>query len=224
MTTAHATDVEIQEDVLAELDFEHRVRPNEIGVRVHDGIVTLLGSVDSYAKRVAAQEAAHRVRGVRGVANELEIQLGDEDVRSDEAIAQAAATALTWDVMVPQQQIELTVDHGWVTLGGEVAHQYQREAAQADVQRLTGVRGVSNQICLVAPDLAGDVQRQIAAALVRSAAADAEAITATVDGHTVTLTGHVRTWAEKQDAERVAWSVPGITVVKNALAVIPARR
>lgn len=223
MTTQIHSDDEIQEDVIAELAFEARVRPTDIGVRVQDGIVTLFGSVSSYAAREAAQEAALRVRGVRAVANDVDVSLADSDQRTDEDIARAAALALQWDVHVPEERIQISVRGGHVTLAGDVAAHYAREAAEADIRRLRGVRSVANQIHIVAPDAAHNVEQEIRAALIRSAATDADQIHATVYGHTVTLRGTVRSWIEQQDALRVAFSMPGITDVNNELLIVPAR-
>jgi osmotically-inducible protein OsmY len=140
------TDAEIQRDVLSELKWEPRVQPNEIGVIVKDGIVTLTGSVDSYTRKYAAEEAAHRVRGVKAVANEIEVRLPSSSERSDADIAAAAVRALEWDAMIPIEKLDVTVSKGWVTLRGEVEWQYQREDAYNVVRRLSGVKGVTNLI------------------------------------------------------------------------------
>src|SRR5438094_4995539 len=135
------TDEEIQRDVLNELKFEPRVQPNEIGVVVKDGVVTLTGWVDSYAKRWAAEEAAHRVRGVRAVANDIEVRLPGAAERTDADIAAAAVRALEWDAPLPLGQLDITVSQGWVTLRGEVEWQFQKEDAERVVRRLQGCAG-----------------------------------------------------------------------------------
>ena len=137
------TDDQIQLDVLDELKWDARVQPNEIGVAVKDGIVTLLGWVDSYTKRWAAEEAAHRVRGVKAVVNDIEIRLPVTSERSDADIAAAAVRALEWDAFVPVEKIDVTVTKGWVTLQGEVEWQYQKQDAERVVRRLSGVWGWS---------------------------------------------------------------------------------
>src|SRR5207302_8661690 len=134
--TVTSTDEQIQRDVLAELKWDARVQPNEIGVAVKDGVVTLMGSVDSYAKRSAAEEAAHRVRGVVAVANDIEVRLPVSFERSDADIADAAVRALEWDAFVPIEKIDITVSKGWVTLKGEVEWQYEKEDAERVVRRL----------------------------------------------------------------------------------------
>ena len=218
ITKAH-TDEEIQRDVLAELKFDPRVQPNEIGVAVKNGIVTLTGWVDSYIKRWAAEEAAHRVRGVKAVANDIVVQLPGTDERPDADIAAAAVKALQSDVYVPADKIDITVSKGWVTLKGEVEWQYQKEEAERVIRSLPGVKGVFNGIT-VKPRLSPqDLKQRIEQALVRSAQTDAERITVEVEGSKVILKGTVRSWAERQEAERVAWSAPGVSSVENRVVV-----
>src|SRR2546421_2046158 len=136
-----STDEQIQKDVLAELKWDARVRPNEIGVAVKDGVVTLTGWVDSYTKRAAAEEAAHRVRGVMAVANDIEVRLPNSAERTDADIAAAAVRALEWDALVPVDKIQVTVSKGWITLKGEVEWQYQRQGGERVGRRAAGVRG-----------------------------------------------------------------------------------
>src|ERR1700704_6372102 len=143
LATELRTDTQIQTDVVAELKWEPRVVPNEIGVAVKDGVVTLLGWVDSYTKRWAAEDAAHRVRGVKAVVNEIEVKLSKADERTDPDIASAAVHALEWDALIPIDKIDLTVSKGWITLKGEVEWQFQKQDAERVVRRLSGVRGVS---------------------------------------------------------------------------------
>ena len=217
--TAAPSDEQIQRDVLAELKFEPRVAPNEIGVAVKDGVVTLMGWVDSYTKRWAAEEAAHRVRGVKAVANDIEVRLPLSAERTDVDIAAAAVRALESDAMVPIDKLDVTVSKGWVTLKGEVEWQYQKQDAERVVRRLSGVRGVTNLI-LVKPRLtASELKEKIELALVRSAQVDAQRITVEVQGTKAILRGTVRAWAEREEAERAAWAAPGITAVENLITI-----
>lgn len=217
--TETRTDEQIQRDVLAELKWEPRVKPNEIGVMVKDGVVTLTGTVDSYAKRWAAEEAAHRVRGVKAVANEVEVRLPGATERTDTELAQAVVRALQEDAFIPVDTLDVTVSKGYVTLKGEVEWQFQKADAERVVRRLTGVKGVINSIA-VKPRLAPDeLKDRIEKALIRSAETDAKRITVEVQGSKVILKGTVRSWAEKEEAERVAWSAAGVTEVDNQISI-----
>jgi osmotically-inducible protein OsmY len=217
VATFTRTDEEIQKDVLAELKWDAEVQPNEIGVSVKDGVVTLTGWVDSFLKKWSAEDAAHHVPGVKAVANDIEVRLASE--RTDADIAAAAAHALEWDVLIPANAVHVTVSKGWVTLKGEVEWQYQRDEAERAVRRLTGVRGVSNLISVRPRATPTDLKRKIEDALVRNARLDANRISVEVQGSKVILKGSVRSWAEKQEAEREAWSAPGITEVDNRITL-----
>ena len=221
-TSAKRTDADIRRDVLDELEWERRVQPSEIGVSVNEGIVTLSGTIDSYPKRWAAEEASFRVLGVKAVVNELEVQLPRNAEHADEGIAEAALAAFAWDADLHNAGLTVTVSHGWVALHGEVEVQFQREEAERLVRRLAGVRGVTNGLTIrrssPAPE---DVAQRIERALLRNAETDAQRIHVQVHGHRATLRGIVASWAERRAAEGSAWSAPGITEVDDQLVIAP---
>lgn len=219
MAVSTRTDADIQREVLEELRWDSRVKPNEIGVAVKEGIVTLTGTVDSYLKKMAAESAALRVPGVKALANDIEVRLLPTGERTDTDIAAAALNALKWDAFIPADKIEVTVSKGWVTLKGEVEFQFQRRDAERAIQRLAGVKGVTNLITVRPHVSPSDLKQNIEKALVRNAETDARRITVEVQGSKVILYGTVRSYAEKKAAEDAAWSAPGVSEVDNRIAI-----
>ncbi len=214
------TNTQLQQDVLQELKFEPSIDASDIGVTAKDGIVSLTGNAKNYAEKYAAVHAAERVAGVRAVTDEMKVDLPSTHVRNDQDIAKAALNALEWDVWVPSKQIKVKVADGWITLEGEVDYKYQQAAAEIAVRNLIGVKGVANLISLKKPSVIPfEVKTTIENALRRAAELDAQRIRVEVDGDTVVLRGDVRSWAERNEAERAAWSTPGVSRVEDDLIV-----
>jgi osmotically-inducible protein OsmY len=215
------TDQQIQHDVLNELLWDPRVDSTNVNVQVERGVVTLTGTIGSYAKKLAAKSAAHRVAGVHDVVNDLLIDLPDSLKRKDRDIAHAIREVLEWDVLVPEERLHSTVSEGWVTLEGEVDTQSQREDAEDAIERLAGVRGVNNQIVVKSKmrPSAETIRSSIAEALDRQAHREANRINIGVNDGVITVTGTVRSWAEKNAVLNVAQFAPGVERLKDELIV-----
>ena len=220
--TAFKSDAEIQRDVVSELAWDSRISPADIGVTVSNHIVTLTGTVANWARKLAAAEAAHRVTGVLDVANDLEVKVVEGPQTTDTAIAAAVRHALTWDVFVPEDLIQSTVEDGVVRLRGTVEYPAQREDAARAVRNLAGVRAVDNRIAVKRGDVSKSVLRAaIQSALERQALRDANRVTLDVEEGRVTLTGTVHSWAERQAVVGATRGTRGVDVVIDELQVAP---
>jgi osmotically-inducible protein OsmY len=214
------SDSQLKKDVESELEWDAVVKANNIGVAAKDGVVTLTGHLDSYAEKYAAERAAQRVQGVKGLAVELDVRLGANAKRTDADLASAAESALRWHALVPEDRIKVMVEKGWVTLSGEVDWEYQRNYAMKAVRPLTGVLGVTNSMSVKPLVTPANIKNRIQGALERQADREAKNIEVVVSGHSVTLKGQVHSWAERTAAQGAAWSAPGITSVINDLRVV----
>ena len=215
-------DTHVRDDVQRELYYTPDINAARIGVSVENGVVTLSGSVDSYIQKLAALRAAERIAKVRAVACELEVRLPGPHVPTSTGLAQAVANVLAWDSVVPPDRIRVRVENGWVTLEGTVEWQYQKEAAARAVGGLTGVKGVDNLIS-VNPSLdAESTKQRIEAALRHSPTIEDRNVLVEVSNDKVVLHGEVRSIAERDEAERIAWAGPGIADVANHILVSAA--
>ena len=213
------SNIELRREILAELEFDPSVDAANIGVAVENGIVTLSGHVKSYPEKNAVEAAVKRVRGVRAVAEEVEVRHPEHKHHADDEIASRALDIISWDTALPDAAIDVKVQKGWITLSGEVPWQFQRMAAEQAVIKLGGVVGVANLITVAQSKSVSDVRSCIEDALRRSAEIEASRINVKVVDNHVVLEGVVRTWVERSMAEYAAWSVPGVTKVDSHLSV-----
>jgi len=212
-------DIDLRQSVLEELDFDPSFDAANIGVAVENGVVTLTGHVRSYAAKLAVERAVQRVKGVHGIAEEIEIRYPADKRTADDQIAERALSSIKWNAQVPGDAVLVKVEKGWVTLSGTVDWQFQRIAAESAVRRLSGVAGISNMIAIKPQVRPTDVKSKILDALKRNAQLEADAIRVSVDNDTVTLEGNVKAWYERGIAERAAWSAPGVSKVEDRISV-----
>ncbi|MDF3888691.1 BON domain-containing protein [Cupriavidus basilensis] len=215
------SDMQLKQDVCEELEWDPAIRAEGIGVQVSDGVVTLSGQLDSFAAKHAVEEAVRRVSGVGALVVALDVRLSPEDQRPDADIARGIENALLWNAAVPADAIQVTVEHGAVTLTGEVDHGYQRAAAADMVRQVRGVASIANGISVRPMVIPEDLAQRITNALSRQAIADAARLRISVAGGTVTLSGTLRNWAEIRAARETAWSAPGVTQVVDQMMVGP---
>lgn len=213
------SDSTLRQLVIDELEFEPALDAGNIGVSAKDGIVTLTGHVSNYAEKMAAERAVRRVKGVHGLAQEIEIRYSTDKKINDDEIARRCVNIITWDTTLPEGKITVKVERGWVTLSGEVPWHFQRVAAEAGVRKISGVIGITNLIAIKSRIQSGDVKRKIEEALKRSAEVEAQSIRITVTDSSVRLEGHVNDWRERDVVEKAAWSVPGVMAVDDRLTV-----
>jgi osmotically-inducible protein OsmY len=212
------TDLELQKDILDEISWEPSLSAQAIQVTVHNRMVTLSGSVDNLPAKRAAEDAALRVVGVKSVVNDIDVRLSTDSRRSDPDITLAASNTLEWNVISPKN-LKAVVEDGWITLIGKVHWQFQKKAAEEAVKQLQGVKGVTNHITIKPLVTSLAVNGKIEAALRRQATLDSRKIHVDVENGKVTLDGTVGSWVERQEAEKVAWSAPGVIQVENNLVI-----
>ncbi|KRR07327.1 ornithine aminotransferase [Bradyrhizobium jicamae] len=215
------SDREIERDVREELNWDPDLDADDIAISVKDGVVTLAGFTKSYSDRLEAEHAAKRVAGVHAIANDIEVRLPSIDQRPDPDIARDAIASLKAQLPLSHEKIKVVVKDGWLTLEGTVEWQYQKTTAENAVRKVKGVKGVTNVISLKPKVEPTDIQRRIQEAFKRNAEVDANRITVETHGSEVVLKGTVRSWIEREEAERVAWSAPGITRVDDRIVVSP---
>lgn len=212
-------DKTLRQNIIDALDFDPGLDAADIGVAVENGVVTLTGHVPTFDEKLTAEDLVKRIKGVRGIAQEIEVRPAGTHRTADDEIAKRALNVIRWNTTIPDEQIQVKVQKGWVTLTGKVEWQYQKNAAAGAVRGLSGVTGVSNMIEIRPRAEATDIKKRIEDAFKRDAELEAQAIRVDVHDGRVTLEGHVKVWADRQAAERAAWSAPGVTAVEDRITL-----
>lgn len=213
------TDAQLQKDVMDELKWQPILSSSQIGVAVKNGIAELSGTVDSYAEKKAAENAAFKVAGIKGITENIKVNLGYGSEKTDIELAEAVINALKWNVLIPSEEVKVKVEDGWVTTDGQVDWDYQRKAVKDSIENLNGVKGITNVISLAPHVHVSDIKKKIRDAFERNAVIDANNIKVECNGSKVILKGTVRSYTEKTDAEREVWNAPGVRAVDNELEV-----
>jgi osmotically-inducible protein OsmY len=212
-------DSTLRQEIVDELDFEPRIDSADIGVAVDNGVVTLTGHVPTYGQKATVEDVVRRVKGVKGIAQEIEVRPFGTHVTADDEIAKRAVNTISWNTAVPSDAVQVKVQKGWLTLTGKVEWQYQKTAAADAVRELAGVVSVTNQIEVKPQASDVDIKKRIEEALKRNAEVEANAIEINVVDGKVTLDGRVKLWSERSAAERAAWSAPGVSLVVDRITV-----
>lgn len=213
------SDSQLQLDVMEELKWEPGVDHERIGVSAVNGVISLSGTVPSFAEKLLAEKTVRRVKGVRAVAEDLQVRYDWQPKTKDADIAKRVADIFEWDPLVPRDRIEVTVEDGVVKLSGKVDWNYQRDLATEDTSKITGVVRIDNRIQVAPPISTGDVRNRIEQAFERQADLEAEKISVQAQGSKITLTGTVSSWSKRNVAERAAWAAPGVTQIEDKLIV-----
>lgn len=213
------TDIQLKKDIENELEWEPAIDAAKIGIEVKDGVVTLAGHLDSYPAKLAAEKAAQRVAGVKGVAIEIDVDLPGSSHQTDADLARASANVLQWNALVPKGKVHVTSENSWIKLSGEVEWEFQRKAAEAAIRSLIGVRGVQNEIRLRPRVSPNNIKVQIEAALQRRAHLDTKAISVRIEEDKVVLEGEVNSISERRIIEDATWAAPGVTTVIDRLKI-----